>query len=200
MQMKAPDDAKLSQSAAEGDSLRFLCDDMLLGLGRWLRAAGYDTEVADGGSLSRQATTAALSDGRLLLTRDRSLVERYAGEGRVLLLSGNDLAAWARELAHTLGLDWTFRPFSRCLSCNEALEAATAERCTQLPPALRGIPDVRYCGRCDKLFWEGSHLRLMHQRLREWRSRYAQVRSGLADTLSAGVVFNQPDQDGTGTE
>jgi hypothetical protein len=28
---------------------RFLCDEMLHGLGRWLRAAGYDTVIAESG-------------------------------------------------------------------------------------------------------------------------------------------------------
>jgi hypothetical protein len=31
-----------------GRELRFLCDEMLRGLGRWPRAAGYDTVIAAG--------------------------------------------------------------------------------------------------------------------------------------------------------
>ena len=31
---------------------RFLCDEMLKGVGRWLRAAGYDTVIAAGGRTS----------------------------------------------------------------------------------------------------------------------------------------------------
>jgi cobalamin biosynthesis Mg chelatase CobN len=29
-----------------GDAVRLLCDEMLKGIGRWLRAAGYDTAIA----------------------------------------------------------------------------------------------------------------------------------------------------------
>jgi uncharacterized protein with PIN domain len=37
------------QTADTGMKMRgFLCDEMLRGLGRWLRAAGYDTVIAAG--------------------------------------------------------------------------------------------------------------------------------------------------------
>ena len=35
------------------DELRFLCDEMLAGLGRWLRIAGYDTAIARRGRRDR---------------------------------------------------------------------------------------------------------------------------------------------------
>ena len=44
---------------SSGGSCKFLCDEMLWGLGRWLRAAGYDTATAArglaGGELLRRA-------------------------------------------------------------------------------------------------------------------------------------------------
>ncbi|MDX6381183.1 MAG: uncharacterized protein QOI57_2207, partial [Rubrobacteraceae bacterium] len=58
--------------------MKFLCDAMLGGLAKWLRAAGYDTYYArDGtdisdGSLVRMA----LEEGRVLLTSDRGFLER----------------------------------------------------------------------------------------------------------------------------
>ena len=40
-------------SATMADDVRFLCDEMLVGLGRWLRIAGYDTAIADRGRRDR---------------------------------------------------------------------------------------------------------------------------------------------------
>ena len=176
--------------AAESEP-RFLCDGMLTGLGRWLRAAGYDTQVAGNGRPDSGVVTEARAQRRLLLTCDRALAT--GADGGVLLLAGNDLAAWARELTATLGVDWLYRPFTRCLNCNTPLQPAREEQHAALPPALRSVKDVRYCSCCDKLYWEGGHLRQMRQRLREWSARYAQVRSGLADTLSAGAVSGDPE-------
>jgi Mut7-C RNAse domain len=55
--------------------LRFLCDEMLAGLGRWLRIAGYDTAIADCGRRDRDLVEQAHAEQRILLTRDRRLVE-----------------------------------------------------------------------------------------------------------------------------
>lgn len=50
---------------------RFLCDEMLLGLAKWLRAAGYDTTVAKAGLTDRELLQEAVTEDRILLTRDR---------------------------------------------------------------------------------------------------------------------------------
>ena len=45
--------------------MRLLCDEMLARLGRWLRAAGYDTEIATGGASDRALTAHCAGDGPL---------------------------------------------------------------------------------------------------------------------------------------
>ena len=58
-----------------GEDLRFLCDEMLTGLARWLRIAGYDTAIVVRGRRDRDLVEQANSENRILLTRDRRLVE-----------------------------------------------------------------------------------------------------------------------------
>ena len=64
------------------DELRFLCDEMLAGLGRWLRIAGYDTAIASGGRRDRDLVKQAHAEQRILLTRDRRVVEIRPATGR----------------------------------------------------------------------------------------------------------------------
>ena len=59
--------------------LRFLCDEMLHGLGRWLRAAGYDTVIADGGLSDRAVAARCTDEHRVLLTKDRHLAATVTG-------------------------------------------------------------------------------------------------------------------------
>jgi uncharacterized protein with PIN domain len=47
---------------------RFLYDEMLKGLGRWLRAAGYDTVIAAGGLPDRVIAARCAEEDRVLLT------------------------------------------------------------------------------------------------------------------------------------
>ena len=64
---------------------RFLCDEMLHGLGRWLRAAGYDTVIAKGGIPDRELARRCAGEDRILLTKDRHLATA-AGIAPVVLV------------------------------------------------------------------------------------------------------------------
>lgn len=97
---------------------RFLCDEMLQRLGRWLRAAGYDTAIATPGSEDHALVARAKAEDRWLITRDRHLARFRNGDGRIVLLDANETAELAAELSARFRIDWLHRPFTRCLDCN----------------------------------------------------------------------------------
>ncbi|MFQ5775714.1 MAG: Mut7-C RNAse domain-containing protein [Kiloniellaceae bacterium] len=149
---------------------KLLCDEMLHGLGRWLRAAGYDTAIAGPGLPDRQLLQRAIVEDRILLTCDRELAGRRQARGRVLALSANGLDTGARELRARLGIDWLRAPFTRCLLDNAALRPAGGEDLARLPPKARRLGGpVRTCPRCVRLYWPGSHARRMRARLAAWQ-------------------------------
>lgn len=144
----------------------FLCDEMLARLGRWLRAAGYDTAIAPGGSDDRALVEQARRDGRWLITRDRHMARFRNGDGRVVLLTANDTTGLAAELDERFAIDWLHQPFSRCLDCNTPLQPATPSQTERLPPGKQGFAaDAWYCPACDKVLWRGSHVRRMRHTL-----------------------------------
>jgi uncharacterized protein with PIN domain len=148
----------------------FLCDEMLKGLARWLRAAGYDTLVAPDGTPDAALLAAAAREGRLLLTRDRRLPEAAEGRRLVRLLPDENLDATALWLRQWLGVDWLLAPFTRCLVDNAPLRAAGPVEAASLPPRARALPGrVTACPVCGRLYWEGSHVRRMRERLTHWR-------------------------------
>src|SRR3977135_3678526 len=53
--------------------VRLYCDEMLTRLGRWLRAAGYDTAIAENGMPDAALIARCVAEDRILLTRDRHL-------------------------------------------------------------------------------------------------------------------------------
>lgn len=151
---------------------RFLCDEMLERLGRWLRAAGYDTAIATPGSDDRALVEQARTEQRWLVTRDRHLARFRNGDGRIVLLETNDTTSLAAELNDRFRIDWLHRPFSRCLDCNTPLQPATAEQAERLPPGKRKFAaDACYCPRCDKVLWRGSHVRRMRHTLENFAHR-----------------------------
>ncbi|MBD3608958.1 MAG: DUF5615 family PIN-like protein [Gammaproteobacteria bacterium] len=148
--------------------MKLLCDEMLKGLVRWLRAAGYDTLTLADGEEDGVLLQRAENEKRLLLTRDRQLMQHRRANGRAILLECNEQYECAAELTRLLHIDWHYRPFSRCMLCNTPLQTANDEQRLMLPVDVQADELVLYCPVCDKLFWEGSHVRRMRTHLARW--------------------------------
>jgi hypothetical protein len=95
--------------------LQLLCDEMLRGLGRWLRAAGYDTVIAAGGLPDRQLAACCAQEDRILLTKDRHLAASIKNAALVLLVFGDGIDEAGCALRLALGIDWQRAPFTRCI-------------------------------------------------------------------------------------
>jgi uncharacterized protein with PIN domain len=145
----------------------FACDEMLGRLARYLRAAGYDTTLAQGGARDAEIVAHARSEGRTLLTRDRGIAEHAAARGIAIVLPTADLDRSAAILRHELGVDWLFRPFTRCLVDNAMLATAPAAHAVSLPRDIDPAAAL-HCPRCGRSYWAGSHHRRMLARLRAW--------------------------------
>jgi hypothetical protein len=158
--------------------MRFVCDEMLKRLGHWLRVAGYDVLILPDGSDDRELIERARAERRLLLSSDRRLAEHKHAADRLVLLDCQGLDDCAAALGRQLPIDWLYRPFSRCMLCNTPLrDASPAQRHSVPAAARRQASIVRYCPTCDQLFWNGSHVGRMRERLQRW-NRAAEPRSG----------------------
>jgi hypothetical protein len=144
--------------------MRFLCDEMLVRLARLLRAAGYDTYLASGGQKDTVLLHVAREEGRLLLTRDKALAAAASPDS--VLISGRGVEAEARSLSQSVLLDWDFAPFSRCVMDNAGLRPASLDEIALMPEQAQALPGpFRACPACGRLYWPGSHVRRMTNRL-----------------------------------
>ena len=149
--------------------MKFLCDAMLGGLAKWLRAAGYDAYYAREGTDidDRALTEKALREGRVLLTSDRGFLERApVRDGRLglLLLLPLPVEEQLRTVIEKFGLDP--QP-SRCMECNGELEAVSSEAVAdRVPPGvLEEGREFWRCQGCGRVFWHGSHWARISDRL-----------------------------------
>lgn len=153
--------------------MKLYCDEMLIRLGRWLRAAGYDTKIASSTLADRQILDEAIEQQRILITRDRKLAEFREAANTVVLLDCNTLESCIEETSRRLHIDWLKKPFSRCMVCNTPLIAAGHEQDDHLPESVKKtVKELLYCPHCEQLFWEGSHVRRMRKRLYEFSEYY----------------------------
>lgn len=150
---------------------RFLCDEMLGRLCRYLRAAGYDALLAQGGRHDREWLQQCRGEGRYFLTQDRLVREHKAASGIALILPQGDIDQLADWLGTHFDLDWTGQAFTRCLMDNTPLLAADEKSLERVPPdALRPDEPVSLCPACGRVYWRGSHYKRMRARLTKWES------------------------------
>jgi hypothetical protein len=147
---------------------------MLRGLGRWLRAAGYDTVIPAGGIPDRELAARCAKEDRVLLTKDQRLAATVAGTAPIVLVPGDSIDEAARALRIALDIDWQHAPFTRCIVDNRPLEAALPDLAMRVPERSRaaGGP-LRVCPECGRLYWPGGHVRRMQQRLASWQQAVA---------------------------
>ena len=136
----------------------FACDSMVGRLARWLRILGYDATYARD-AVDARLVAQARAEGRVLLTRDRRLVER-SGIGRFVLVRSDDPPTQLREVVAALGL--TVDParwFRRCPACNGAVEAVARESVRGLvPPYVYGTQrSFSRCANCGRVYWPATH-------------------------------------------
>lgn len=136
--------------------MKFICDHMLIKLGKWLRAAGYDTTIADGKASDLEIMQQALAEERILVTRDRHFHCYSLGE-KLVWLKSNHLEDCIKEFSEKVPINWTYKPFTRCLLCNEEF----------IKDQLKKLD---YCPICQKFYWFGSHTDSMLLRLNSWKS------------------------------
>lgn len=153
---------------------RFLCDEMLGRLCRYLRAAGYDTLLAAGGQDDGELLRQCHAERRYFLTCDRLVREHKAAREVALILPHGDLDWLTFLLAAHFGLDWLDRAFTRCLLDNTLLVAADEAALERAPPDVIGtLGPLLRCPQCGRVYWRGSHYKRMVARLAKWQARGA---------------------------
>jgi uncharacterized protein with PIN domain len=150
--------------------MRFICDDNLGKLTKWLRTLGYDTlffdPIEDGELVAR-----ALKEDRVVLSRDTQL-SRFKfklGENLLHIESDKPLEQLKQVVDHFKLKPDKESVFCRCSVCNEPLEKVEKERIKdRLYPYVYKTQDhFVHCPRCDRIYWSATHVERMAKTLSE---------------------------------
>ncbi|MBM4270930.1 MAG: hypothetical protein FJ139_02035 [Deltaproteobacteria bacterium] len=147
--------------------MKFIVDANLGKLAKWLRILGYDTAYHRG-TVDRDFLRKAEKEGRIVLTRVRSMSERQFS-GRLVVIYSEHVRDQLREVVETLSLAVNpERVLSICLKCNESLEEIPREEVAGLVPdyVFASHPEMHICPRCKGVFWPGTHVQNVHNVLR----------------------------------
>ena len=142
--------------------MKFIADAMLGRLAKQLRLLGFDVHY-DPALTDNELLRIALSENRIILTRDRGFASRPLA-GNSLLIDADRVddqisqfrAAFSREMPGHI-------PLTRCSVCNHALIPLARQDARDRVP--RHVYDRQEefltCPECGRIYWRGSHVSRM---------------------------------------
>lgn len=140
--------------------IRFLLDNHLGRLARYLRLLGFDTLYFNNSYDDAQLAQMAHDMNCVLLSRDRGLLKRSQVTHGYCLRS-KDPQQQVRDVLHRYQLGDQIKPWHRCLRCNGALQPVAKEQILdRLEPKTRlYFHDFQICAACQQIYWQGSHFK-----------------------------------------
>jgi len=137
---------------------KFVADVMLGKLARWLRLFGCDVHY-DNTAEDSKLLAIALSEKRILLTRDRQLAVRAGKAGYLVATEGtvNQIA----EIIEKFAVEPVFYG-DICPVCNGEVVPVPKESVREDVPryTYQTHNEFRRCKSCGKVYWEGTHREL----------------------------------------
>ena len=154
--------------------VRFVADNNVGKLARWLRLIGYDTLLFQQKNDSQMIKT-ALNEDRVILTKDSQFMRRRlvtSDRLKAIHIEQDDPELQVQEVVQALYLNYHFKPFSLCLECNQELMTRDKEEVQNRVPAHVFRTQTKYmeCPACHRIYWRGTHWQAMVKKLQELQS------------------------------
>lgn len=137
--------------------IRFIADEMLGRLARWLRAMGYDTVYYNGGG-DNGLVQQALTEDRIILTRDTHFLERKMVK-KIALIRSDKPKEQLRQVVGEFDLKFDNRLFTLCIMCNHKVFPVEKEK---IRDRIHEYTFLTYdsfyeCPCCKRIYWAGTH-------------------------------------------
>jgi hypothetical protein len=155
---------------------RFLADNTVWRLGRWMRLLGYDVELSRFSARQIVDLPEENRGHRVLIGRcpGRSGAAAPAPHERFVHIESPHLCDQLEQVVRAWPQDFKSTFLSRCQHCNHLLEASCAYETLpeaareKVPPKARFWRDFfRRCVGCGRVYWEGTHVERMRCFLRD---------------------------------
>jgi len=144
---------------------KFLLDENLAKLAKWLRMLGYDVAIYR--SINNEKKISLCNkERRVYLTRSNKIAKRKEIFSRMLIRT-EKYDEQLLEMLHLLEFNNKMLS-SRCLVCNDKLQKIQVEKIKDLIPkyVTDNFSDFKICRKCGKIFWNGSHYAAMKSKLK----------------------------------
>ena len=153
--------------------MKFLVDQMLGTLAKWLRLFGFETYFAKQEVEDDLLLLIAENEKRILITRDKALYYRaIKKEIPVIFTSSTNLADQLIQVFSTYpnALDEN-TILNRCSVCNTILTEVKKHRVENVVPlrVFQNHNQFWQCPTCNRIYWKGSHYKKILQTINEFK-------------------------------
>ncbi|UCF49447.1 MAG: Mut7-C RNAse domain-containing protein [Thermoplasmatales archaeon] len=149
--------------------MKFLCDQMLGTLAKWMRIFGFDTFYANGEIDDKELIDICSKENRILITRDKILIQIARRENlKTIDINTIDIDEQIKKVISDREIDLK-KVLSRCILCNTAVDEIKKDEVKD--KVLKKVYDNNekfwLCKKCDKIYWKGSHYENMIDKINE---------------------------------
>ena len=114
--------------------MKFLCDQMLGTLAKWLRIYGFDTFYANSKISDNQLIKISKDEKRILISRDKELIQHARRENlKTIKVKTTDIDEQIKVVLNDLKFDKS-QVLSRCILCNAEVEIIQKDKVREKVP------------------------------------------------------------------
>ena len=147
--------------------MKYLCDQMLGTLAKWLRIFGFDTFYANSEMDDSELIDISKKEKRVLVTRDKNLIQRAKKEKiKVIEINTTDIDQQINKVINQVKID-TSLVLSRCILCNTKIDEIKKNEVEKKVPkrVFDSNEKFWFCPICKKIYWKGTHYESMLRKI-----------------------------------
>jgi len=147
--------------------MKYICDQMLGTLAKWLRICGFDTFYANSEMDDIELINISKNEKRVLITRDKNLLQIARKEKlKVIEINTTDIDQQINKVINQVKVD-SSKVLSRCILCNTRIDEIKKDQVKEKVP--KRVFDTNekfwFCSKCKKIYWKGSHYNNMIEKI-----------------------------------
>jgi hypothetical protein len=149
--------------------MKFIADNMLGRLAKWLRIIGCDVlyfqDIED-----EELIRISLKENRIVLTRDTKLIKRLKN---YLFIKNDHIKDQLSQFLDAFRIDPFENFFKRCTVCNDLIKEIKKDEIKKfIPPYVYNTQSIfMRCPGCKRIYWGGTHKRRAEDRLKEFLNK-----------------------------
>jgi uncharacterized protein with PIN domain len=147
--------------------MKYLCDQMLGTLAKWLRIYGFDTFYANSKIDDSELIAISRKENRILITRDKKLLQRARRENlKTIEIKTTEINKQISKAIGDIEIDHS-KVLSRCILCNTMVDEIKKNDVKGKVPekVFNKNETFWFCPKCNKIYWKGSHYENMVEKI-----------------------------------